>query len=479
MEHVTEDLSPVKKKITVTVPVEEVEAALAATLAMYRTSVQLDGFRKGKVPISIIEKRFHDQIYKEATTDLVNVHINEIMGELTSTPVSRIDYDGGELERGKEFVYSISFEVMPEFEIPAYEGFEVEEEEPEVNEDEVNAVVDRVRGNMAEIITVGEDRSPSDGDIVVVDFEATDEKGEPIPGVRADNFQLNLGEGQTLEDFETLIKSMKAGEEKEGPVSFPADFFNAEFAGRSVTMKVKLHAIKERKLPELDDDFAKKAGGFANIEVLRKSVRESYMQSRTELNKSVAQKKLLDSLLKLVEFPVPDSLLLNNINMILGDMQARLERQGKGLESLGKTPEALREEIKPEAEMRARAHVLLMTVAKNKEFTVSDQEVDLQLRRIAMQSGQDYKAVKDYYTENNLLFGLRDRILADKAMEEIYDKAVVKKVPPAKAEEAADDKAGVEKPEADGKMDASKADAADKGAQDADPDAKADDSDSQ
>lgn len=441
MQYVTEDLSPVKKKITVTVPVEEVEAALAATLAMYRTSVQLDGFRKGKVPVSIIEKRFHDQVYKEAATDLVNVHINEIMSEIKTSPVSRIDFDGGDLERGSEYVYNISFEVMPEFELPAYEGFEVEEEEPEVNEDEINAVIDRVRGNMAEIITVGEDRNPRDGDIVVVDFAATDENGAPVAGVKADNFQLNLGEGQTLEDFETLIKSMKAGEEKEGPVSFPADFFNPEFAGRTVNMKVKLHAVKERKLPELDDAFAKKAGGFADVEVLRKSVRESYMQSRTELNKSSAQKKLLDSMLKLVDFPVPDSLLESNINMILGDMQARLERQGKGLESLGKTAEALREEVKPEAEMRARAHVLLMAVARKKEFQVSDQEVDLQLRRMAMQSGQDYKALKDYYTENNLLFGLRDRILADKAMEEMYDKAVVKKVPPAKAKKAEGEKA--------------------------------------
>ena len=438
MEHITEDLSPVKKKITVTVPVEEVEAALAATLAIYRTSVQLDGFRKGKVPVSIIEKRFHEQVYREATTDLVNVHINEILGELKTSPVSRIDFDGGELERDREFVYSISFEVMPEFEVPVYEGLEVEEEEPEVNEDEINAVVDRVRSNMAEIITVGEDRNPADGDIVVIDFEARDEKGEVIPGIKADNFQLNLGDGQTLVDFETLIKSMKAGEEKEGPVSFPADFFNAEFAGRTVTMKVKVHAVKERKLPELNDDFAKKAGGFASIDVLRKSVRESYMQSRTELNKSAAQKKLLDSLLKLVDFPVPDSLLESNINMILGDMQSRLERQGKGLDALGKTAEALREEVKPEAEMRAKAHVLLMAVARKKEFSVSDQEVDLQLRRMAMQSGQDYKALKDYYTENNLLFGLRDRILADKAMDEIYDKAVVKKVSPVKAKESAE-----------------------------------------
>ena len=440
MRYVTEDLTPVKKKITVTVPAEEADAALSATIAMYRTNVRMDGFRKGKVPASIIEKRFHTEVYKEATTDLVNVHINEIITENQFTPVSRIDFDGGDLERGKDFVYDISFEVMPDFELPAYEGFEVEQEEAEVKDEEVEAVVERIRGNLAEVTTVGEARNPDSGDIVVVDFEASDENGAPIAGIKADNFQLSLGEGQTLPDFEALIKTLKPGEEAEGPVGFPEDFFNSEFAGRTVTMKVKLHAIKERKLPELDDAFAKKAGGFENMDKLRESVRNSYLKSQGDLKKATAQKTLLDSLLKLVDFPVPDTMLESHINMIVGDLQEKLERQGKNLASLGKTEAQLREEAKPDAEMRARAHIFLLTVAKKKDLAVSEQEVDMQLRRMAMQSGQDYAAIKDYYMQNNLMFALRDRILADKAMDEIYSKALVKKVAP---KEAANDASGV------------------------------------
>lgn len=430
MQYAIEDLSPVKKKITVTVPAEEADAALGATLAMYRSSVTLDGFRKGKVPLTMIEQRFRTEVYREATTDLVNVHINEIITENKYNPVSRIDFDGGEIERGKDFAYSISFEVMPEVELPAYEGFETEQEEALVNEDEIDAVVERVRSNMAEIITVGESREPRKGEIAVLDFEAFDEKGEAIAGIKADNFQLTLGEGQTLADFEALVSGMKPGEEKEGPVSFPDDFFNTEFAGRTVTMKATLHGIKERRLPEVDDAFAQKAGGFENMDKLRDSVRESYLKSRADLNKAAAQKDLLDKLLKLTDFPVPESMLESNINIILGDLQDKLERQGKGLAALGKTEAALREEARPEAEMRARAQIFLLAVARKQEIVVTEQEVDIQLRRIAMQGGQDYNAVKDYYTENNLLFALRDRMLADKAMEEIYDKAVVTMTPP-------------------------------------------------
>ena len=439
MQYVTEDLSPVKKKITITVPAEEVDAALSTTIAMYRTSISLDGFRKGKVPAGIIERRFRNEVYKEATTDLVNVHINEIIGEGAFTPVSRIDFDGGELERDKEFVYSISFEVMPDFDLPAYEGFEAEQEEAEVDEDEISAVVERVRSNMGEIVTVGEARTPEDGEIAVVDFEAFDENGAPISGVKADNFQLTLGEGQTLPDFEALLKSMKPGEEKEGPVSFPEDFFNPEFAGRTVNMKATLHAVKEKKLPELDDAFAQKAGGFENMEKLRDSVRESYVKSRTDLNKSAAQKQLLDQLLKLVDFPVPESMQENHIGMLIGDIQDRLERQGKNLASLGKTEAQLRDEVRPEAEMRARSQIFLNTVARKKDLKVSEEEVDLQMRRMAIQTGQDYNAIKDYYTRNNMLFALRDRLLADKAMEEIFAKASIKMVPPKKAESGKSD----------------------------------------
>ena len=432
MQYVSEDLSPVKKKITFTVPAEEVDAALSSTLAVFRSSVSLDGFRKGKVPTSIIEKRFHNEVYKEAATDLVNAHIREVIGEGKLTPVSRIDYDGGQLARGHEFVYSISFEVMPEFELPAYEGFAVEQEECEVDESDVSAVIERLRSSMGERIAVDDIREPRDGEIVTLDFEAFDENGAPIAGLKTDNFQLPLGQGQTLPDFETLLKTMKPGEEKEGPVSFPGDFFNPEFAGRTVSMKAKLHAIQEEKLPELDDAFAQQAGGLETMDKLRDSIRESYVKSRTGMNRATAQQHLLDQLLKLVDFPVPDSILESHVAMLLGDMQDKLERQGKSLASLGKTEAKLREEVRPEAEIRARSEILLLTVAREKGLTVSEDEASLHIRRMAVQSGQDYNTIKDYYTNNNLLPVLRDRLLANKGMDEIFSKANVTMVPPKK-----------------------------------------------
>ena len=437
MEYKVEDLSPVKKQINITVPVDEVNAALAATIAMYRTNVDLKGFRKGKVPSSVIEGRFKKEVYSEATQDLVNVHINEVMGDSEFTPVSRIDFDGGELVRDEEFTYSISFEVMPEFELPSYEGFEVEEEKVVVDEKEVDEVIDRIRGNMAENVAVAETRAAKDGEIAVIDFAAY-ENGEAIEGVSAENFQMSLGDKQALEDFEALVKTITVGESGEGEVTFPEDFINPEFAGKTVNMKVTVHAIQEKKLPELDDELAKKAGGFDSVEKMREAVVESYKTSRDQLNKSQAQKTMLDALLKTVEFPLPESMVDQHVDSLIQERIERLERQGKSIESLGKTPEELRAEVRPEAEEIAKTQIFLIAAAKKEGVEVTEQEVDMQLHQIAMRSGQEFHVVKDYYSKNNLLFSLRDRLLADKAMDAIYEKANVTEVEPKKEEEKED-----------------------------------------
>ncbi len=436
MEYKVEDISSVKKNITVTVPVEEVNGSITATIAMYRSTVNLDGFRKGKVPSSLVEKRFYKEIYSEATQELVNVHINEIMGELGVTPLSRIDFKGGELVRDVVFEYSFSFETMPEFELPNYEGFAVEQEKAVVNDAEVDEVFERIRRNMAELVTIAENRPGQEGDMVTLDFAAYD-GDKAIEGVSAENFQMAIGEQQALPDFEALVKTIPAGEEGEGPITFPEDFLNADFAGKTITMKVKVHAIKERRLPELDDALAQKAGGFESLEKMRETVVASYMQSREQLNKATAQKAMLDKLLATVEFELPDSMVDMYVANLLEDLRAKVERQGRSLESLGKTAEELRQEVLPEAQHIARSQIFLMQAGRKEEVEVSEEEVDAQLQQIATRAGQEFDAVKDHYVRNGLIFNLRDRLVADKAMDAVYLKATVTMVEPKEAEAAA------------------------------------------
>lgn len=432
MEYAVEDLSPVKKKVHITVEAKEVEAAIMAAVAVYRTSVKLDGFRKGKVPSSVVESRFRDKIYEEAKQDLVNVHINEVVQALGVAPVSGIDFDGRELVRDAAYTYSISFEVLPVFDLPPYEGLEVEQEKAVVKEEEVNEVVDRILRERAELIAAEGNGPAVDGQIVELDFAAF-ENGQALEGVSAQNFQLVVGERQTLEDFEALVKTAALGEEKEGEVTFPEDFIAPDLAGKTVTMRLKVHAIKERKLPVLDDEFAKSLG-IESADKLRESVVDSYVRSRASLHKGAAQKELLDRLLKMADFPLPESMLENHVRGIVQDLRARIERQGRSLESLGKTMEELAADARPEAESTCRAQVFLLAVARKEGLEVPERDVDMAIFQMAQRNGDDFKQVKDAYVRSGAIFALRDRLLADKAMEAIYAKAQVTEVEPAAKE---------------------------------------------
>ena len=430
--------------MSVTIEPQEVEAAILGAVALYKDSVQLDGFRKGKVPPSVVEQRFHDRIYDEARHDLINVHINEVMQKLGVQPVSGITINGAEapLERGKGYAYTMEFEVLPAFDLPPYEGLEVEQEAVGVDDAEVAEVIGRIRRDRSRLVPVDGTAPAVDGQIANIDFEAF-ENGEPVPGVKAEGFDLALGEREALEDFEALVKTIRPGEESEAEITFPADFVAHDLAGKTVTMKVKVHAVKERQLPALDDELAKQMGQ-ENVEKLKAAITDSYVKARERLHKGAAQKKLLDSLLKMVDFPLPEAMLEADMRTLMTDLAVRLERQGKRLDALGKTEEDLRKELLPQAEEATRSLVLLLAIAKKEGLEVSDQEVLAQIYQNSLHSGQDFKTLQQEYERSGLIFLLRDRLLADKAMDRIYAKAKVKEVPA--TESAAAAKAGAKAP---------------------------------
>ncbi|WP_243363639.1 trigger factor [Fundidesulfovibrio terrae] len=428
MDYTVTEVSPVETKIEVKVPAEEINASLAATTAIYRQNLDLRGFRKGKVPSSIVESKFRTQILREAANDLMNVHINEIMSNLKYLAIAKLDVSPVELEKDKAIDYVVTFEHCPDFALPEYKGLEIEEEEALASEEEVSQVIERIRGNLAELTVVREARLPKDGDVAVVSFSAT-ENGEPIPGVRAENFQLSLGEGQALPDFENLVKATMPGADNTGKMSFPADFINQELAGKTVDMSITVHVIKEKELPPVDDELAKKAGSFESLEKLKEAISRSYVQSRQQLYKAAAQKKLLDGLLEKVDFPLPPALLEEQMNILTQDAKNKIERQGKAPEALGKTDEELRKEFEPKAQEIVKAQLFLLKLSDAEKIETTPQEMDAYFMQVASRTGQDVLAVKQHYEQNGLVIPVRDKLLADKAMEFIYSKAKVTKVP--------------------------------------------------
>jgi len=435
LEYTVTQITPVKTQVNVNVPAEEADAALAAAVAMYRTRADIKGFRKGKVPSSLIESRFKKEIVGEATTDLINVHVNQIMGELNAFPLSRIDVGEAALVRGEPLAYSFSFEHAPDFELPEYKGLAIDQEEVIVADSDIDTVIERLRRNLAEVKPISDSRQANDGDVVSVSFTAF-ENGQPVPGVRAENFELALGEGQALPDFEALVKTVPAGSEGEGEMTFPPDFINTDLAGKTVDMKVAVHVIKEKILPPVDDELAKKAGNFETLEKMREAITQSYTHSREDLHRASAQKKLLDALLAKLDFPLPPLAVKQHLGQMADDFVEQLERRGKSLESTGKTRTDLEAEMTPRAEEMVRTQIFLSAVAAKEELSVSSQEMDAFFYRLSTQTTQDVVLLKRYYEDNNLMSSVRDKLLADKAADFIYANALITKVPPTEPEPA-------------------------------------------
>ena len=235
--------------------------------------------------------------------------------------------DAEEFVRDQDFVYSFSFELAPAIELPDYVGVAVEEEKAEASPEVVAKVESRILDNMAEVKIIEDVRHPVDGDVVTVTFGVYE--GDAIlDGIKADNFEIQLGQNQALPEFEELVKELKQGENGEKAIEFPADFINTRLAGKKATIKATLHAIKERRVPEMNDEVAKKVG-YEDMEKLRAALTESYLVSRKNLYKAAAQKKLVDSLLAKVEFPLPPSLVESRLDMLLTDLAETLEKRGQ------------------------------------------------------------------------------------------------------------------------------------------------------
>lgn len=446
MQYTVEDISPVKKSVAVTVPAEEVDAIITRITAQYRSRVALPGFRKGKAPMGMIEKRFRQDIYGDAANELVNGNVGEILQEKNLAPLGKLSFEGDNepLKKGEPFTYTFSFEVAPEIAIPEYEGLGLEEDEVKIEDSEIEEALDRIRRGMAERVPVEGHRLAGDGDVVVMDFAGYDENGEAVEGVSGENFQVAIGDNQVIPDFEALAKTVMPGESGEGKVTFPEDYGHAPLAGKTVDMKITVNSLMARKLPELDDDFAKKAGGFDSVDAMRDNIRETYTQRRKEFAKGKAQTLLIEKLLEKTDFPLPEGMVGQYTQSLLYARLEEMSRNGGGPAALGDDNFAkIQEEAKAEAEKYAKTRLFLLAVARKESLEAEPREITAALHQIATRQGRDIKDVRDHYLRNGLLPSLRETILSEKAMDLIYEKAAATggaegTEEPAKTKEAAE-----------------------------------------
>lgn len=349
--------------------------------------VSVPGFRKGKMPRSLFEKRFGvESLYQDAIDYLLpDAYVNAVE-EAGIEPVDRPEIDVEQIEKGKSLIFKATVTVKPEVKLGEYKGIEVEKFDISVTDEDVNNEIKALQERHAEIV-VKEEGTAENGDTVVIDFEGF-VNGEAFEGGKGENYSLELGSGSFIPGFEDQLVGTAAGEEKEVQVTFPEEYHAAELAGKPAVFKVKVHEVKTKVLPELDDEFAKDVDDEAEtFEELKAKIKERLEHEKQHEAEHHVRDTVVEKAAENAEIVLPEVMVKNEVDRILNEFEQRLQMQGMTLDLYyqfsGQDEDALREQMKEEAEKRVRVALTLEAIAKAENIEVTDEEVNEDLQKMA------------------------------------------------------------------------------------------------
>ena len=439
-----ENLSQVKRKLTIEVPAAEVTQEVDRAYRKLGKQAKVKGFRPGKVPRSILEMYYQKDIDHDVSEILVRRSLAEA---LKDKGLEAVNLSWPEpvppVVSGEDYRYVVELEVSPEFTAEDYLGLELQAPEVEVTDSEVEARLEEIRQANAVVKPPAEERGIKEADLVVLDYQGYF-AGEPVDGAKAEGTYMEVGSGKFNLEFERNLLGLKPGAETRFAVTLPDDFANPLIAGKVVDFQVKVQEVKEKVVADLDDAFAKNLGGnFQTVADLRTAVREDIINSKERERQATLENQVADRLLARHQFEVPPSLIAEEQENMLRDQMDRFRQHG--MDTAGMDSARMLEVMKPMAERRVRVRLILSRIAAQENLAVEEPEVNAALARIAVNNRVDVTEVKKFYEEHNLLATLRRTLLDDKTMKLLLDKAqistaAVEAAGPAEAASPADEK---------------------------------------
>ena len=420
------------REIVIDVPADEVAKTWHNVAAGYRKYAKIPGFRAGKVPESIIRRRFAAEIRKEVIDTLVPGRFNKAVNELNVRPVGQPQVTELTVDDGAPLHAKAVFEVLPAFAIDGYKDVTVPKPSVEITEEEFQHELDQLRESRATIEPIEEDRALADGDWAQISYKgqfqndpaeaAPEGAAQPQP-VSGEDTLVEIGGKDTVEAFTTALRGAKPGQELKVEVIYPADYAQTKLAGKTVAYDVEIKAIKKRTLPELNDDFAKELGHYESYAALETSVRE-YLASRKQRSVVAETKdRLFAALADRYTFPVPESLVQDQIDTRLERGLRALAAQGMQTEQMRKLDfTRLRAAQRDSAVAEVKANVLLDRIAGEENITVSDEEMDHELQMAALQSREPLDTLKARLTNDGGLARIREQLKREKTATALYDR---------------------------------------------------------
>ena len=431
-----EQITPVKKRLTVEIDAEEVNRKIEDAYKELKKRAKVDGFRPGKVPRNILERYFGEQVTQDVKRGLLSESLPQAFEETKIFPVVMPVIENESLKAGEGYKYVALMEVRPEFELKDYMGLEVEKESVSVNEETVNSQLEEIRRVNSRLKPLEEDRGIRNDDCAILEYEAF-EGEKPIEGVKAQNFLVRVGNNQFHPEFEKSLIGLKAGQSAEITVDFEKEHSNTKLAGKRVLFKVKVTDVKLMELPELNDDFAKSLGADLNdLESLKNRIRDDIKAREEKRVDRELKRKLLDKIGATVTFDLPESLVESEMRYAVETVKQNLLRMASNFDKAGLTEEKVRQDFRSASEKRVKDLLILGEVARQHDLSLSEMELDEGFADLAKGIGQDPKVIRQYYESKDLLEGFRDRLLEEKTLNYLVKGAKIREVEVARIQDA-------------------------------------------
>ncbi|WP_164668454.1 trigger factor [Virgibacillus doumboii] len=384
--------------LTIEVSAEEFDRGLDQAFKKVVKDVQIPGFRKGKVPRKIFENRFGvESLYQDAVDIILPDAYVKAVEETGIEPIEQPEVDIEEIEQGKDLIFTAKVQVKPEVELGDYKGLEVEEQSVEVTDEDVDHEIEHQREHHAEL-TVKEEGSVEEGDTVVMDFEGF-LGDEPFEGGKGEDHSLEIGSGQFIPGFEEQMVGKKPGEETEIEVTFPEDYHAENLAGQKATFKVKIHEVKAKELPELDDEFAKDVDEeVETLEELKTKKKEEMEAQKKQDAENQKRESLVEQASDNANVDIPEAMVNTELDRMMQEFEQRLQMQGMTMEMYfqfsGQDENALKEQMKEDAEKRVKTNLTLEAIYNEENLEVTDEDVDKELENMASMYGTEVEQLK-------------------------------------------------------------------------------------
>ncbi len=427
--------------MTMEITAEEFENAINKSYREKRHIFAVDGFRKGKAPRKLIEAKYgKDVFYEDAINGVFNDNYPTALEELGFEPVDHPEIDLGDqtLESGKGFVFNIKFVTEPEVSVENYKGVRVEVPLPEVTDDDIDTQLRSYANRNARLIAV--DREANEGDTIVLDYAGYDQEGEQFQGGTAEGHKLKLGSHEFIPGFEEQMVGVKAGEERSIEVTFPIDYPGDRLAGQIVTFKCKVHEVLEEELPEIDDDLAKECSEFDTLEEWKEEIREKIAANKRQQNENRAQNEILNILYNETVIDIPEVMIEHQIDDLLRNFDQQLSYSGMNLKEYLETThtdiDEFREQVRGEAEKKIKTRLIVEEIARREGLKATEEEEQEELRKMSAQYGVTPERMADI-VGNDIKY-LRKEIEGRKAIQLLYENAVIEEIDPEESEASAE-----------------------------------------